>query len=227
MAARLEHIYARNMAALRTQRGWTQAELALRMTEHGLRWSVNRVSQVETLHRSLSPLEIVGLTSVFEVPHVALLAGDDEIELPDGSTVPLAEIRTALEGGTAALRRGLLESVETVRRQAEVERVELDKLGRRLGLSWDELNFLATEIYGRSLFEEREARTGDVSGLAQRSAQTKRGHATRALLAELGEVVEQRGVEAIRRDLRKRQQERLDDLESRIAYRDLADTPGS
>lgn len=186
MGTRLEHVIARNVAQLRADRGRTQPELAGMMRANGFTWSTNRVAQIETLHRPVSLLEVVGLSAVFLVPVSRLLAGDDDIERPSGDTWPLSVVRDALAGpvngvGPVEIRDATKEELEDYRVSSE----DLRKMAGKLGLRPEDLDALAYRVFGQSFRAEREARTGDVSGLSKRSAQTKRGHVSRALLADV------------------------------------------
>ena len=156
------------------------------MRANGFTWSTNRVAQIETLHRPVSLLEVVGLSAVFFVPVSRLLAGDDEIDLPSGDTWPLSVVREALAGpvngvGPVEIHAATKQELEDYRASGE----DLRKMAAKLGLRTEDLDALAYRVFGQSFRAEREARTGDVSSLTKRSAQTKRGHVSRALLAAI------------------------------------------
>jgi len=156
------------------------------MRANGFTWSTNRVAQIETLHRPVSLLEVVGLSAVFFVPVSRLLEGDDEIDLPSGDTWPLSFVRDALAGpvngvGPVEIHDATKEELEDYRVSSE----DLRKMAGKLGVRWQDLDALAYRVFGQSFHAEREARTGDVLGLTKRSAQTKRGHVSRALLADV------------------------------------------
>ena len=190
MGSRLEHVIARNIALLRTEHSATQPDLAGKMQANGFTWSTNRVAQIETLHRPVSLLEVVGLAAVFRVPVSRLLAGDDEINLPSGATWPLSVVRDALKGpvdgmGPVEIHDATKEELEDLRSSGE----DLRKMAGKLGVRWQDLDALAYRVFGQSFHAEREARTGDVSGLSKRSAQTKRGHVSRALLAAVNDYL--------------------------------------
>lgn len=198
---KLEHVIARAMAGLRIERGWTQADLAWRMTSMGVSWAPNRVSQLESLRRPVSLFEVAALSWVFEVPITALLPGDQDIEAPDGKTiVPLEHIRAALTGDTT-VQQAARESGE--RHKAYVE--EIRRIAKGLGLEPRALEWLSRGLYGRSFIDEREARLGDVSDLSKHSARTKRGHVTRALVSELQKHLDQEGREEVMRAYRRHQ----------------------
>ncbi len=180
MSSRLEHVIARNVAELRAEHNATQPDLAGRMRANGFGWSTNRVAQIETLRRPVSLLEVVGLARVFFVPVSRLLAGDDDVDLPSGATWPLAVVRDALAGKSRVeIRPATKQELDAYRADSE----DLRKMAAKLGLRSKDLDTLAYRVFGQSFRAEREARTGDVSGLSKRSAQTKRGHVSRALLA--------------------------------------------
>ena len=185
MGTRLEHVIARNVTELRAERELTQQDLAASMHDRGFRWQSNRVAQIETLRRPVSLLEVVGLSRVFNVPVSRLLEGEDKIDLPSGATWPLAEVRAALAGeietvSFAEAATWLLD---------DPARDDLRKVAKSLGLDVKDLQALAFRLWGVPFHDEREKRLGDVSGLSKRSAQTKAGHVTRALLADIREYL--------------------------------------
>ena len=181
MGPRLEHVIARNVSELRTETDATQHDLAESMRERGFRWQTNRVAQIETLRRPVSLLEVVGLSRVFGVPVSRLLAGEDKIDLPSGAAIPLSEVRAALAGEPETI--SLADFVTLV--APDDSRDDLRKVAKGLGLDAKDLQALAYSLWGQSFHHERATRLGDVSGLSKRSAQTKRGHVTRALLADV------------------------------------------
>jgi transcriptional regulator with XRE-family HTH domain len=181
MSPRLEHVIARNVAELRAERDATQHDLAASMHDRGFRWQSNRVAQIETLRRPVSLLEIVGLSRVFGVPVSRLLAGEDKIDLPSGAVMPLTEVIAALAGEIETV--SLPEAATWL--MDDPARDDLRKVAKSLGLDIKDLQTLAFRLWGVPFHAERERRLGDVSGLSKRSAQTKAGHVTRALLADI------------------------------------------
>jgi transcriptional regulator with XRE-family HTH domain len=180
MGPRIEHVIARNVAELRAQQDATQHDLAERMRVAGFGWQSNRVAQIETLRRPVSLLEVVGLSRVFGVTVARLLAGDDEIELPSGKTMPLLAVRDALLTEPEALPD--LTPDESERRSAGHD--DLRKLAKSLDLDVNDLQVLSYRMWGWGFWYERARRLGDVSGLNKRSAQTKRGHITRQIIKD-------------------------------------------
>ena len=183
MGSRLEHVIARNVTELRTEHNATQSDLAAKMTANGFKWATNRVAQIETLHRPVALLEVVGLSHVFSVSVSRLLAGDEDVDLPSGETMPLKAVRDALEGKQPPPRIWTPTVEESAAHQATGE--DLRKMAAKLGVRPADLDTLAYRVFGQSFRAEREARTGDVSGLSTRSAQTKRGHVSRALISDV------------------------------------------
>lgn len=191
MGTRLEHVIARTVAEMRTDRGWTQAQLAFEMRARGFMWATNRVAQLETLRRPVSLLEVIALAMVFNVPVKRLLDGDDWIALPDGGQVSLFVLREALTGDVPPLTRSVM-SDASARDQEDhlVDFEDLRKMAAKLGLDVpSDLEAFAYRIFGLGFQNERARRLGDVSGLSKRSAQTKRGHVSRALLAEIADYL--------------------------------------
>lgn len=193
MGSRLEHVIARNITELRDENGWTQAQLAEEMRSRGFTWATNRAAQIETLRRPVSLLEFVFLSLVFQVPVERLLRpadgreGDSRemVTLPDGSTCRLVFLKQVLSGDTEPDHRQLLSAVA----RNPTDSDDLRKMAAKLGLNHVELASVAQHIFRRSFQDERDTRLGDVSDLTKRSAQTKRGHVSRAMLAEIADYL--------------------------------------
>jgi hypothetical protein len=184
----LEHAIARNMQALRVERGWTQSDLAMWMRQTGFTWQTNRVTQLETLRRPVSLLEILGLAWVFGVPVAHLLSGEDRVRLPNGDSEPLSALREALTvGGDGAPH---VVDADVVDETAAAE--ALRNAAKRLGMPAVHLNYAARLLWDRSFMAERERRLGEPAG-GDRSVRTRRGHVTRALISELSDYLAQPG----------------------------------
>lgn len=211
MSPKLEDVIARTVAELRKDRDWTQADLARHMVAMGFKWQPNRVAQLETLRHPPSLFESIALCWVFELPLVDLMPGEESVVRPDGGEVPLAHVRAAI-AGDVSVQDGSRKLLEKTKASAE----ELRKAARRAGVDSAVLNHISVELYGKGFMDEREERAGDLSDLPKRSAQTKRGHATRGMLAEIREYIEREGIEEIERRHRERQAERLEQLRGRL-----------
>ena len=93
-------LLARNVRALREQRGLSQTQLAQRMNEHGLRWLQNTIQRVEHQQRRVDIAEAHALARALGVTVDTLLA---DSHAADAS---LDQIRAALaeyEGSEAEL----------------------------------------------------------------------------------------------------------------------------
>jgi transcriptional regulator with XRE-family HTH domain len=179
MPSRLEHVVARNAVQLRRNRGWTQLDLARRMSEVGMAWTPGRAQQVESYAGTLSLTEVLALCWALNVPLADLLGGDDQITLPEpGRAVALSAFRDAIRG-RGAIRQPNPKADDA----ADIEEVRIKATA--LALSPDVFIDLCQQRFGRTFRAERDRRAGDLSKLRPRSAQVKRGHAGRAVLADL------------------------------------------
>lgn len=186
---KLEHVLARAITELRKEAGLTQQELARRMCIMGLNWTPNRVTQIETLRRSVSLLEAVSLAWVFGVPVTRLIAGadDEQVQTPRGDAVALSDIRNAFAGEQPVVPP--FHRVASEGSQHSTEAVTKDLLRRpakALGVTPAVLNEMAEARYGRSFLAERDGRLGEVDGTPE-SIRSQLGHITRSLLAELAD----------------------------------------
>lgn len=209
---KLEHVIARAMAELRLERGWTQADLAWRMSAMGLNWGPNRVTQLETLRRPVSLFEVAALSWVFEVPVTDLVPGEQDIEAPDGKTVvPLSHVRAALTGDASVQRK---EREASERQKSYVD--ELRRIAKGLDVEPRMLEWLSRRLFDRSFVDEREARIGDVSGMGKQSIRTKRGHATRAMTSEIRRHLESEGAEKLHQEYRRFQRKKHEEVVARV-----------
>lgn len=204
--AHLDHVVARSVAELRGERGWSQKDLALRMSMSGLRWSPNRVSQVETLRRSLSFLEVLALAWTFEVPVDRLLAGDDEIQLPDSSTVSLGVLRDVLVGEAQVQKMEQREADDMIEL---ARRAELRKLAGQVDLTAVQLDWLARAMWDRSFIDERDRRAAVPTDASERSARAYKAHATKGLMAEVRERIAEEGLQQVKRSAVVKQMEEM------------------
>ena len=133
----------------------TADEVAAAARAMGLRWDGHLIGQLECGHKAISVETLMALP---ELLHACGLKGISPMDF---------------------LPSGLPERPPVHDRVTETER----KAARAVGIEPAMMRAIALDLWGRSLVEERDRRTGhDVSG---RSRQAVRGHVTRALLAEL------------------------------------------
>ncbi|TXH18590.1 MAG: XRE family transcriptional regulator [Mycobacterium sp.] len=88
-------LLARNVRALREQRGLSQTQLAQRMNEHGLRWLQNTIQRVEHQQRRVDIAEAHALARALGVTVDALLA--DSHEHSPAADASIDQLRAAYE----------------------------------------------------------------------------------------------------------------------------------
>ncbi len=190
----LDLAVARRLRELIEQRQMRHADLAARMSALGLRWTANRVTQVTTGRRSISLLEFAGLCGVFEVEAAEMVvppweAPGDSVSLPVGGIVDAHAVAAALRGQRQLWERTVEQNTEDATWIGDhIETTT--KAARRLGVSFNTVDDAARKLWGgRVLVEERDARLAsyDLGNTAPRSRQARRGHVTRALIAEIAE----------------------------------------
>lgn len=182
----LQHVVARNMAELMTDRGWRQADLAARMQRLGFDWTINRVAQTVTLRRPTTLLEVAALCGLFGVGLDRLLAGGDDepIQLPADTaagqaTVSLGAVRAQLVDGGDTVAAELTDD-------AELPDYLLPDVARKLGVPVEVAGEVARHLWHSDrLSAVRDELTGDMTGLTKRGAQSKRGHVMRSMLASM------------------------------------------
>jgi hypothetical protein len=166
IAKRLERILDEELHHLRRE------DVARGMRGLGFRWTANRVTQVVKGNRSISVLELAGICAVLRRPIAAILGDEGTVELP-GGTVAVEDVWKALLGVPSWPAREDLSDDPTIQDEATL------KAARRLGIKPAQVDVAAMRLWGRPLGEERDRRVGD------QPVQGRRGHVTRALLAEL------------------------------------------
>lgn len=195
-AVTLDEVIADNVRRLREQLGWRQADLAEAMHLRA-GWSTSTVSWVESLRRRVDAAELVWLCDALGVSVDELLAapGSTRVSMSGGLPVPLALLRrTATRGGAVA------KPVQTP--DAALVHDDERRAAARLGITADEFRAVMVAQFGRSLAGERDRRLGDVSMLSPRSVQAKRGHATRTIISEVSEMLNEVGLAQLVKGLR-------------------------
>lgn len=172
----LDDVIARNMRRIRQVNGWNQGDLAEAMASVG--WTPTTVTFIETGRRQVKATELIRLCVVLGVKPEDFLAGDGIYRLTAES-----HAMAGLEETRAALRRPRKPVILDPANEAVRE--EERKMAKRLGMTGDLLRSLVQDVYGHSLTEERDSRLGDVSGLAARSVQAKRGRISTQITKEL------------------------------------------
>lgn len=188
----IDVVIGRRVADLRGERGWTQSQMRDLAQRFGVDWSQSTVSEIESGKRRTDRIEVLAvLCSMFGIGLDQLLAGDDQVML--GRAWTLSELREALRGELEPAS----EKPGTARFGGD-NPVEVQRMADKLGVTVDELRVLVMAKYGKGSFPI--AQRDELAGVAQddtsRSAQAKRGHATRRMLKEITEMVERDGAEA-------------------------------
>ena len=200
----LPEVVGANVRRLREERNWTQGELARRCFHFNLPWRRPTISLVEGGARELGMGELIVLAMVLNVTLADLFAGEGMVQLVQGLSGRLPEIRTMFgqsAGDAHTEIKGLSEAIDhfldvdygdylkrlsrakyadTVARVVADARQEAEqKAAARLGVTADIVSACAHALWGRSLTEERDARVGP--GTSPQA----RGHVTRQLIADI------------------------------------------
>ncbi len=206
--------FGQRTRALRTDRGWTQLQVAEGLTIAGLKgWRRATVTALEAGDRQITVEEALVIAHVFGVPVVDLLPLGPEPEEasrehtwilrlgPDAVMVP-AIARWHLTGGHegqedyTAAGGGIFDEASTPAYGSFLmERDDANiKAAKVLGIGVKAVVALAECLWtGLTLPRERDRRLreqGDVDLLSPRSLQGRRGHITRGLLTELRTALE-------------------------------------
>ena len=183
----------------------------------GLGWDRPTVSRIEGGQRQLTAAELLLLPLLYDRALAALLP-DEPVALTEGAAVSAAGLRRCLVDSPGRgwalprLHEAARSGVERMR--PAVERVAADyptvpagvlaaatrcgwaddtsiKAAKRLGADRRDVAVAAQQTWGRGLAAERDARLGAAGGTTARARQARRGHITRALLAEIRPAVQQ------------------------------------
>jgi len=180
----------------RTERGWTQDELAFRARQHGVDWTEDSVRHIEDGSRSVGD-DFIALLLIFRVSlgdffgtdGPPVLVGQYKLERP-------AELAQIVDGtfftSGLALERSL-----PLQEQQDRFRAAEEKAAKALGVSVSALNEASHRLWKWYLSDEREFRLDAAIGgreVSPRSRQALRGHITRKLLDELRDVLEDKDV---------------------------------
>lgn len=204
----IREIIGHNVREIRDEHGVTADELGRELRHYGMKWNVNRVSELERGQKAVGIPELVtlslalsSLTGSTTTPGDLLDSGDP-VELAEGVTLQNNALRRVVEGdddlkvgdvvgGVEAVNAAINHSLESLRgisesipfgqvRQAVRDRGLADhRAARKLGWTDDEFLRHCLDRWGRMLSVETERRAGPDAN-AQR-----RGRITRELIDEL------------------------------------------
>lgn len=192
---RFSELIRRRVRELRTERDWTQDELAFRARQHGLDWTADSVRHIEDGSRSVGD-DLVALLLIFRV-------GLGDFLGTDGPPVLIGQYRlerpaelVGIVNGTFFTSGLALERSLPLQGQQDRFRAAEEKAARALGVSVSALNEASHRLWKWYLSDEREFRLEAAIGgreVSARSRQALRGHITRKLLDDLREALGKKG----------------------------------
>jgi transcriptional regulator with XRE-family HTH domain len=190
MTCSLEGLICETLRQRREATGVTQAELARAARRCGLLdWQQTTVAALETGHRHLPLDELVLLPRVLRQAGITEGVVGGFIDLIPDTTTPLLLAGRVV--ATAASVRQLARGDEVLLRIAidvltlESSEEALQQAARKLRVSPRVLAQAARTRWGHSFTRERDRRLEGNPRMPPRTRQARRGHVTRALLAEL------------------------------------------
>jgi hypothetical protein len=184
----LELLIAGRVREAMKAEGVRHEDVAGQMTALGFRWNANRVAQVVTGRGALSLLEIAGLCAALGQGLSDLIDEAGEVELPAGTTIAVNKVRKTLLTGDpnpwVQDRAGQIADALPPWGQHDEATI---KAAKRLGVPPADIEVAAAELWGHRFPKERDRRAEARAGETKRQLQTRRGHAARALVAELSD----------------------------------------
>jgi len=194
----IREVVGENVRRIREAAGARQDDVSTAARGVGLSWSRSKIAALERGDKALDLAEIVllaealGMIAGQPVSIAAdLLAGNGAVRLSPVTRIPREALRRSLSEpvelfvipGDAERKRGPLGIFPDAARAQTMAGEAEERAGRTLGLSKIEVAYLAVDLWGRTLGEERDGRVGDDVPLSSRAA--KRGRVTRQLVQEL------------------------------------------
>lgn len=195
--------------------GRTAAEVAAASKRLGLGWDRSTVARIELGQRQVTAPELLVMTVLYGVSVADLLPTED-VRLTETVTATADGLRDHLSRGglgrgvhVEGLREEVMAGLERVKRTFPAIRDRLPgacdwdliagagyvseeatvKAAKRLGATAEEVAVASSQLWGRSLTAERDARVEAMGPAATKARQARRGHVTRALLTELAPQV--------------------------------------
>lgn len=199
----LAAVVGRKVRAIREGARRSQEDLAAAADGAGLPWTRAAVASLETGRRNLTAMELlllpVALGDLDGASHtLAELLDDapDILQTPSGAAIATELLRSIAEGepteDAEARERRFAAPVAHEALLVFLGRREAERhAARKLGQEPDQVVWIAYQLWGHGLTEEREARlAGRVEDEDPRRLQALRGHVTRELLTELRQAME-------------------------------------
>lgn len=167
----VSHIIGERVRELRKQRGWTQFDLMNEIRAKGATWAQNSVSEMESGKRRSDHLEVLAvLCSVFGMPLDEFLPSSDTTV---GESRRMSELKAGIQGNLPDKNLPRIEQAD----------VSLVAMCRNIGVSEDDLTRWAEQEHGAGAdpLRVRDQIAGVTPDDSHRTAQAKRGHATRKI----------------------------------------------
>jgi transcriptional regulator with XRE-family HTH domain len=196
-AGQVDALIGRNVQRLREELGATQDDLVQALRLSGWQASSATVMPLERGERALGFEEVLILADVFNVPVAKLLAGADNETVQVGWLYPggASQVSNRLTRSPHSTRSKTWQKLQQGRKVIRIDTGGYFELVReadtyaaeRLGVSADDVGRRARVLWGRTLTDERDARTEKrvAPDASPRSRAIVRGHVSRELLAEL------------------------------------------
>lgn len=187
-AVSLGELVGGNVKRLRVAQRQTQEDVALHLQANGLSWRAAAVAALELGLREVTLAEAIYLSN-WAGGLDKLLAGPHEtpVALSTSAAVTQEKVLEALTSANR-LRYGISAINSWQASAVTYDQVDA-RAAKALGSTVEAVRSASFVTFGRSLRDEREGRLGDVSGLATRSVQARRGRVMRHLLDDLRAVL--------------------------------------
>lgn len=204
-------VVGENLQRLRERARLTQHETVRLLLQRGAPWNRSKVAAIEAGERpNLSFADVLVLANTFNVELAELFEGDGEVTLTEYVTLPRPKIQDIIRGTYAVggpegwdpqTRPAELLGLARIRADGEASKAaslagtEADRaLAARLKVSARAVTAVATELWGQTLTDERDARVAELGDLEVGERQAHRGHITRELSQQIQALLDERGL---------------------------------
>lgn len=180
----IPQLVGRNVARLREQRRWSQAELASALGRSDATWTRQKVGMLETRGvRGERLHDLYQLCIALDVGLEELMTADgDEVDLPGGGSVHPSKVVEAIcsRGKTSTIQD--LGGDPVVTDVAKDDPQEVERVARTIGVSTLELWKAVHKIWQQdSVIGTRDYLAQLEPGMSRAKARAQRGHATRLM----------------------------------------------
>ena len=204
-------VVGENLQRLRERARLTQHELARLLVRRGAQWHRSKIAAIEAGERpNLSFADVLVLANALNVELAELYEGDGEVALTDYITLSRPMVRDIIRGMYVVGRSdewdpetrrdellGLarMRADDDARKAASVLATEADRaLAHRLNVPARAVVDIATELWNRTLTDERDFRVAARGDMGVGERQAYRGHITRELSQQIQVELDRRGL---------------------------------